>query len=443
MDPPDPESLRLTSEPPGNYDTENDIRVIESYYRLGLEDLEELRRNSKGKGTSKTDAELALDFFAEDAAAILTSISDAEFARSIQAAMEMDDPLLGEHMEVERREQEDRDLAPGPAPTTGVHPTNPSTPSTPSIPSGPYTLPKHAESSTKFPSTWAGLWGLLDNYARRKPDCIVCMEPIRGPAIKVPCGHHYDESCITELFTAATSDESLFPPRCCRREILLEQVKAYLKTSTLKLFEEKSLEFSTQVRLYCSNKTCSRFLGPRGDAASNVVCPTCYSSTCALCSELGHPKEVPCKDDDAAQAVFALGRENGWQQCPGCRQLVELNIGCYHMTCRCRTQFCYLCAAPWKNCTCPQWDEGRLVAAAEQRVQRMPENAGGNGGNFVDLVNREVANLRTNHECAHQNFSFRRGGGRCEGCHHNLPAYLFSCTGCRLLLCNRCKLNRI
>ena len=48
--------------------------------------------------------------------------------------------------------------------------------------------------------------------------------------------------------------------------------------------------------------------------------------------------------------------------------MIELNIGCFHMTCRCRTEFCYLCRARWKTCPCRQWDEERLLAAAEQRV---------------------------------------------------------------------------
>ncbi|KAI5987408.1 hypothetical protein F5J12DRAFT_728428, partial [Pisolithus orientalis] len=48
--------------------------------------------------------------------------------------------------------------------------------------------------------------------------------------------------------------------------------------------------------------------------------------------------------------------------------LIDLNMGYYHMTCRCRTEFCYLYGAPWKVCRCPQWDECRLFAVAEQRV---------------------------------------------------------------------------
>jgi hypothetical protein len=39
---------------------------------------------------------------------------------------------------------------------------------------------------------------------------------------------------------------------------------------------------------------------------------------------------------------------------------VELSTGCFHMTCRCKAQFCYLCAARWKSCACVQWNERRL-----------------------------------------------------------------------------------
>ena len=45
-------------------------------------------------------------------------------------------------------------------------------------------------------------------------------------------------------------------------------------------------------------------------------------------------------------------------------------MGCYHMTCRCRRQFCYLCARTWKTCHCSQWDEKRLYGRAEEIIHR-------------------------------------------------------------------------
>lgn len=269
------------------------------------------------------------------------------------------------------------------------------------------------------------------------------MDHINGVATKVPCGHFYGSDCLLDLFRSAMTDESLFPPRCCKQEIPLALIRTHMKTMDLTHYEEKAHEFSTPVRLYCSDKACSRFLGPRSDTVSSVFCPSCDKSTCARCTNAAHSLLIPCSDDAAAQELLALGREHGWQRCPGCRTLVELNLGCYHMTCRCRAQFCYLCAATWKTCQCPQWDEARLLVAAEERVVRMrvPQPIPGPGElarrdavqnpvadpplDFAAHVRRMADELRVNHDCEHRRFSRRSGGGNCENCHDYLPLFLF------------------
>ncbi|PVH71728.1 hypothetical protein DL98DRAFT_387736, partial [Cadophora sp. DSE1049] len=50
------------------------------------------------------------------------------------------------------------------------------------------------------------------------------------------------------------------------------------------------------------------------------------------------------------QQVLQAADENGWQRCYSCRRLVELDIGCNHITCHCGAQ--YICAQRWKTCTC-------------------------------------------------------------------------------------------
>ncbi|KAH9921942.1 uncharacterized protein BXZ73DRAFT_91646 [Epithele typhae] len=165
------------------------------------------------------------------------------------------------------------------------------------------------------------------------------------------------------MFERATHDETLFPPKCCQTPL---EVSA-------------GREFTTADRVYCHIPTCGAFLGPRKahDSAAvppslinDYACTACGDHTCKSCKTAAHPGRA-CAEADLQRDVLALGRAEGWQRCPACGHLVELNEGCYHITCRCAKQFCYLCAATWKECGCPQFhDPGEVAALPQLRVMR-------------------------------------------------------------------------
>lgn len=197
--------------------------------------------------------------------------------------------------------------------------------------------------------------------------CVACQDPIHGVEIRSPCGHYYDAECANELFQSAARDETLFPPRCCGQNIPLSRVRPHLPSTFITTFRQKQAEFGTLKRVYCSSPTCSRFLGPISEGAFGsriYTCPApgCHRRTCGKCRERynGKRKHV-CRPDADADQVLELGRTRGWARCPGCSHMIGLHLGCFHTTCRCGTEFCYLCRAPWKTCDCPQWDEERLV----------------------------------------------------------------------------------
>ena len=228
-----------------------------------------------------------------------------------------------------------------------------------------------------------------------------------------------------------TRDESLFPLRCCQQPIPIAKVLPILSLALRALFEQKNAEFSvlTKDRVYCSNRNCSTFLGSSEGRLflDTIMCLRCYANTCPQCKESAHPGEG-CGVSASNEALQALAKSQGWQTCPGCNAMVELNVGCYHMTCRCRAQFCYLCAARWKTCGCAQWDEGRLVVAAREGVENA---AGGQAAAarmapdvFAQRVEERVATLRDNHHCERHNWRYREGGGICGECHFRLPSYL-------------------
>ncbi|CAF4744335.1 unnamed protein product [Rotaria sp. Silwood1] len=241
-------------------------------------------------------------------------------------------------------------------------------------------------------------------------------------------------------------DETLMPPRCCQKIIPIDLAK--LTSTQIENFHAKHLEYSTKDRLYCSQPTCSTFIPPKRIVNGIGTCPKsgCGITTCSICKAASHGK-LDCPKDEATAAVLATARKAGWTRCYQCRTMVELTHGCYHMTCRCRAEFCYVCSTPWKNCKCPQWDEERLFVEARVRTARIPARQiaqTNNGINFNEAVQRMANQLRANHECRHTNgWAYTRGGGRCEECGNYLPQYLFRCYQCHLMACNRCRRNRL
>lgn len=216
----------------------------------------------------------------------------------------------------------------------------------------------------------------------------------------------------------------MYPPRCCQRPFVVQDVRRFLGEGLVRAFQTKALEFGTPNRVYCYRPTCSSFLGAATTSPTSMRCDKCLTRTCGQCKQAAHSPH-PC-DTEHDREVLELATREGWKRCPGCSHLVELAFGCYHMTCRCRKQFCYLCAADWKTCSCPQWEERRLMAAAEIRVNRQLPNGGAPPAApaLRDMVFREAERLRVNHACQHTDWRIRTGPGRCESCNYRLDRYL-------------------
>ena len=264
--------------------------------RLQREDVEQLAHYNHFAGGQ--DAALAASILRENLAEVETALADRRMTTSIAAAVRADATLLAESVE------------------EGDRPT---------------ILVDEATVARLAPLNDVPIYRPLSIQS-----CTACFTQERSDhGANVACGHFYCRECISELFKASFNDESLFPPRCCRQTIKInEEVGDLLSQEIKDQYPEKAEEFGTTDRVYCSNTGCGIFIKPRLIIDGVAECSTCQSKTCASCREAQH--EGDCPQDTALQAALEVARENGWQRCFQCKTMVELSMGCHHMVSGCK-----------------------------------------------------------------------------------------------------------
>jgi hypothetical protein len=57
-------------------------------------------------------------------------------------------------------------------------------------------------------------------------ECVSCDDHFSAERVwQAPCSHHYCIPCLEHLHRASMTDETLYPPRCCRREMPWDDVR--------------------------------------------------------------------------------------------------------------------------------------------------------------------------------------------------------------------------
>lgn len=143
------------------------------------------------------------------------------------------------------------------------------------------------------------------------------------------CRHDYCRDCLDQLFRLSMTDESLFPPRCCRQPIALDDVRMFLPMETVREFLRKRPELETPNKTYCHLQSCSAWIPPQSIVDEVGVCPRCHLQTCTICKGSTHVGDCPW--DEATQQLLQTADDSGWQRCYNCRRVVELHTGCNHI----------------------------------------------------------------------------------------------------------------
>ncbi|KAF1963253.1 hypothetical protein CC80DRAFT_541197 [Byssothecium circinans] len=160
-------------------------------------------------------------------------------------------------------------------------------------------------------------------------ECSVCFEQYHACSIvTLPCHDRYCLDCLKNLFVRATRDESLFPPRCCRKEIGIDLISHELTRAQLNAFKKAEVEYTTSDRTYCSNTTCGSFIPPIDIMADKAFCTQCASETCTYCKK-GFHQGLDCPADTALHQALSLAEREGWQRCYAC----DASVGPVSATC--------------------------------------------------------------------------------------------------------------
>ncbi len=156
----------------------------------------------------------------------------------------------------------------------------------------------------------------------------------------------------------------------------MKDILSTLDKTQKELYKSKAAEYTLKPenRWYCPNTECGKWIPPSKLHRLRILgarCPSCDTRICGYCRGMAHEAGIDCPEDFGLEATLEEAERQGWRRCCKCRALVELTVGCRHITCKCGAQFCYTCGAKWRTCTCSEVDQQRRqTEIAERRNAR-------------------------------------------------------------------------
>lgn len=170
----------------------------------------------------------------------------------------------------------------------------------------------------------------ISGYAPKHHCCACTGEFAKYAVARAPCGHYYCHDCLKYLFTRSLTDETLFPPRCCRQPIPAEEHPLVLPPRLLREFQARKVEMETVDRTYWHVPVCGKFIPPQNIRHQVGRCVACDVQTCSVCKAAVHVGD--CPEDPATKALNSTAAQNGWRGCNNCHRIVEFVSGCNHIS---------------------------------------------------------------------------------------------------------------
>lgn len=179
-------------------------------------------------------------------------------------------------------------------------------------------------------------------------DCPICICSVEDRCRRLSlCGHSYCQDCL-DGYVKHLVDDKKFPMVCasegCDQVLYIGDI-----TITDKLCRNIVSDLvakNLQTFKYCRTPDCLNFYRTTKTARA-FHCSLCHASTCTSCHGNAHADDIPCEsamDPDSALLRWMAADPGNRKRCPKCRQGIEKNGGCLHMTCTsCQAHICWKC----------------------------------------------------------------------------------------------------
>lgn len=161
--------------------------------------------------------------------------------------------------------------------------------------------------------------------------CVSCGDTNNDMHFIAVCKHSYCDDCLASYLTSSLEPDGTFPPLCCSLPITIESARPHLHHDMAQRFERKHAEIVAACSLLCAQSRCCVVIPPEEIVEDLGHCSACNTYTCTKCRLQEHKGEL-CPTDAEQEELMRLARERGWQACYRCKNMIELNFGCNHMT---------------------------------------------------------------------------------------------------------------
>jgi len=208
--------------------------------------------------------------------------------------------------------------------------------------------------------------------------CEICFEDKNSDVFKTLSCCKHDASCtdclceiINTSLQAKTVANIQCPNRHCAQPINSQDIDAINPNLSELFCDIAAQEYVNNEKhiKHCPTPECPYSFINDQKVKAAFKCPSCKHVYCSEC-RVQHAPEMTCEqahehkqligDTNKRETANTEWLQNNTKACPQCKTSVEKNKGCNHMTCKCSHQFCWLCLAGWRTCSCPHFTNDQL-----------------------------------------------------------------------------------